>query len=65
MMVFVSNGRKLHVSAYSGHLQVLTTFLLKEFYIICLNRVVMLKSHHFTCFCYGKFGGMSIGSMNL
>jgi len=36
MMVFISNG-KLHVSAYSGHLQVLTTFLLKEFYIICLN----------------------------
>ena len=25
---------KLHVSAYSGHLQVLTTFLLKEFNII-------------------------------
>jgi len=35
---------KLHVSAYSGNLQVLTTFLLKEFYIICLNRVVMLRS---------------------
>jgi len=43
---------KLHVSAYSGHLQVLTTFLLKEFYVICLNHVVMLRSHHhFTCFC--------------
>jgi len=28
---------KLHVSAYSSHLQVLTTFLLKEFYIIRLN----------------------------
>jgi len=42
---------KLHVSVYGGHLQVLTTFLLKEFYIICLNRVVMLKTHHhFTCF---------------
>ena len=27
MMVFISNGKKLHVSAYSGHLQVLTTFL--------------------------------------
>ena len=26
MMVFISNG-KLHVSAYSGHHQVLTTFL--------------------------------------
>ena len=49
MMVFISNGKKLHVSAYSGHLQVLTNFLLKEFYIICLNRVVMLRSHHFTC----------------
>ena len=35
MMVFISNGKKLHVSPYSGHLQVLTTFLLKEFYIIC------------------------------
>jgi len=48
----------LHVSAYSGHLQVLTTFLLKEFYIICVNRVVMLRSHHhFTCFCYAKLVG--------
>ena len=52
MMVFISNGKKLHVSAYSGHFQVLTNFLLKEFYIIWLNRVVMLRSHHnFTCFC--------------
>jgi len=52
MMVFISNGEKLHVSAYSGHLQVLTTVLLKEIYIIRLNRVVMLRSHHnFTCFC--------------
>jgi len=57
---------KLHVSAYNGHLQIWTTFLLKEFYIICLNRVVMLRSHHdFTCFCYAKFGGMSVGAMNL
>jgi len=33
MMVFISNvKKKLHVSAYSGHLQVLTTFLLKVFY---------------------------------
>ena len=31
MMVFISN-RKLHVSAYSGHRQVLTTFLVKELY---------------------------------
>ena len=36
-MVFISYGGKLHVSAYNGHLQVLTTFLLKEFYIICKN----------------------------
>jgi len=33
--------KKLHVSAYSGRLKVETTFLLKEFYVICLNRVVM------------------------
>ena len=33
-MVFISK-EKLHVSAYSGHLQVLTTFLLKQFHIIC------------------------------
>jgi len=51
MMVFISNGKKLHVSAYSGHLQVLITFLLKDFYIICLNLVVILRYHHFTCFC--------------
>jgi hypothetical protein len=49
MLVFISNGKK-HVSAYSGHHQVLTTFLLKGFYITCLNRVVMLRSHHhLTC----------------
>ena len=41
--------KKLHVSNYNGHLQVLTTFLLKEFYIICLNRVVMLRSDHHLC----------------
>jgi len=29
MMVFVSNEKKIHVSAYSDHLQVLTTFLYK------------------------------------
>ena len=45
MMVFIGNG-KLHVSAYSGHLQFLTIFLLKQFYITRLNRVVMLRSHH-------------------
>ena len=45
MMVFISNG-KLHVSAYSGHHQFLTPFLLYKFYIICLNRVAMLRSHH-------------------
>jgi len=44
--------KKLHVSAYSGHIQVLTTFLLKELYIVCLNSVVMLRYHHqFTCIC--------------
>ena len=33
--------------------KVLTTFLLKDFYKLCLNRVVMLRSHHqFTCFFY-------------
>ena len=32
--------KKLHVSAYSGHLQVLTAFLLKEFYIICINHII-------------------------
>ena len=42
-MVFISNEKKLHFSAYSGHLQVLTSFLLKEFYIICLNCVVILR----------------------
>ena len=30
MMVFISNRKKLHVSAYSDHLQVLTTFLLNK-----------------------------------
>ena len=44
-MVFVSSG-KLHVSACNNHHQVLTTFLLKEFYVICLNRVAMLRAHH-------------------
>jgi len=48
MKVFIGNG-KLHVSAYSGHHQVLTTFLLKEFYIICLNCVAMSRSHHHLC----------------
>ena len=32
MMVFISN-RKLHVSAYSGHHQVLTNFLAIENYM--------------------------------
>ena len=32
MMVFISNGKKLHVSAYNSHFQVFTTFLLKEFF---------------------------------
>jgi hypothetical protein len=29
-MVFIGNGKKLHVSAHRGHLQVLITFLLKR-----------------------------------
>ena len=59
MMVLLAIKKKLHVSAYSGHLQVLTTILLNEFYIICLNRVVILRSHHhFTCFVKLKFGGI-------
>jgi len=33
-------------------------FLLKEFYIICLNRVVMLRSHHHSaCYCWAKLVG--------
>jgi len=39
MMVFISKEKR-HVSAYSSHLQVLTTFLLKEFYVICLNSFI-------------------------
>jgi len=40
---------ELHVSAYSGDLQVLKIFC---FYIICLNRVVMLRSrHHSARYC--------------
>jgi hypothetical protein len=46
MTVFISNG-KLHVSAHSGHHQVLTTFLLQELYIICINRAAMFRSHHY------------------
>ena len=51
MNIWLNDGvywqwKKLHVSAYSGHLQVLTTFLLKDFYITCLDRVVMFRSHH-------------------
>ena len=30
-----SSNRRLHVSAYNDHHQVLTTFLLEELYIIC------------------------------
>ena len=42
---------KTALPAYGGHLQVLTTSLLKELYIIWLSRVVMLWSHHrFTWF---------------
>jgi len=61
MMVFLAM-EKLHVSAHSGHLQVLTTFLLKEFYVICLNRVVMLRSHHhFTCYVKINLVGCLLG----
>jgi len=35
---------KLHVSAFSGHLQVLATFLLKECYIIFLNYYIICKN---------------------
>ena len=46
MMAFISK-EELRVSAYSGHLQVA-----KRVYIICLNRVVILRSHHpFACYC--------------
>jgi len=38
-MVFISNGKKLHVSACGGHHQVLTTFLLKELYKIWINLI--------------------------
>ena len=61
MIVFLAM-EKLHVSAYSGHIQVLTTFLLKEFYIICLNGMVILSSHHhFTCFVKLNFEGCLLG----
>jgi len=43
MMVFIIKGIKLHVSAYSGHLQVLTSFLLKEFYIILYKTLLARK----------------------
>ena len=62
MMVFISNGKKLHVSVYSGHLQVLTTFLLKGFYITSLNRVVMLRSrHHLRAFVKLNLVGCLLG----
>jgi len=51
MMVFISKEEP-RVSAYGGHLQVLTAFLLKEIYIKCLNRVVISRSyHHSACYC--------------
>jgi len=47
MMVFIAEqNKKLHVSTYIGHHQVFTTSLLKSVLYICLNRVVMLRSHH-------------------
>ena len=46
MMVFISNGKttcfgiKRPSSGFDN-------FLAKEFYAICLNRVAMLRSHHY------------------
>jgi len=58
--------KKLHVSAYSGHLNVLTTFLLKEFYIIYLNRVGMLRDLIIILRAFVKLNWWdAIGSMNL
>ena len=34
---------KLHVSAYRGHPKILTTFLLKEFYIICIYKTLLAR----------------------
>jgi len=49
MMVFISNG-KLHVSAYSGHLQAFTTFLLRVLYnklnLTKARKIVMRSQHH-------------------
>jgi len=51
MMVFISNG-KLHVSAYSGHLQVLANFLLKDnrhptkFSLTKARKMMMRSQHH-------------------
>ena len=54
--------KKLHVSAYSGYHQVLTTCLIKESYIIWLNRVVMLRSHHhFSAFVKLSLVGCLLG----
>jgi len=36
----------LHVSIYSDHHQILSTFLLQDVHILCLNRVVILRSQH-------------------
>ena len=47
MMVFISNVKKNYMFRPTAAIfRFLTTFFLKEFYIICLNRVVMLRSHH-------------------
>jgi len=44
--------KKLHVSAYNRHLQVVITFFLKEFYILCLSLMLRCWDYrHFMCFC--------------
>ena len=48
-LCLLSNWKKLHVSDYSGHFDVLTTSLLK-IHILCVNRVVMMRSHHLLAF---------------
>jgi len=44
MMVFISNGKKLHVSAYGGHLQVFDNFQAKL--SLTKARKMMMRSQH-------------------
>jgi len=39
----VKKNSRVRVNEIATHLEVLTTFLLKEFYITCLNSVMMLR----------------------